>query len=353
MAVGGIVLFVAGFFVPLTFFRQSGMEYLAYLKGSDELKVHEKFTKLRLETLERRRQQAADEKDNLQRRLIKLDSSNASGNDVEIEKLENRIKEADRQIESIVDASYQATLEFELKQIQTKSEETVSINQRRDSRLFIIAGWVIALLGALLTCTGLYRWNQRVQVFEDRKLKKEADDTHQITSQAEDELTYAQRGRSLPRNDQINRSVDELKLSVRSHNSLKNADSAHPQDFDNVETEDSHSKVVDRDLTVRSALIGGVEKSSSDSLTGIREFIEEESTARDYVTMRYRTLIDQKYVQGLSSSEESELKELKATLDKMDRPYYASIIKRLRELIENRETDTSLVEKSQTNASLL
>lgn len=64
--------------------------------------------------------------------------------------------------------------------------------------------------------------------------------------------------------------------------------------------------------------------------------IEEEITARKYVTTRYQTLIDRKYEQGLSPSETEELEGLKAALDEMDKPYYDKVIKRLRKLVEER-----------------
>lgn len=64
--------------------------------------------------------------------------------------------------------------------------------------------------------------------------------------------------------------------------------------------------------------------------------MEEEATARKYVTTRYQTLIDRKYEQGLSPGENEELEGLKAALDEMDKPYYDEIIKRLRNLVEER-----------------
>ena len=69
---------------------------------------------------------------------------------------------------------------------------------------------------------------------------------------------------------------------------------------------------------------------------GLRFLIEEEATARKYITKRYQALIDRKYEQGLSASENEELDGLKAALDEMDEPYYSAIIRRLRKLVEDR-----------------
>ena len=69
---------------------------------------------------------------------------------------------------------------------------------------------------------------------------------------------------------------------------------------------------------------------------GLRHLIEEEAVARKYVVSRYQMLIDRKYVNGLSPSENEELESLKSALDAMDKPYYDAIIKRLRKLVEQR-----------------
>jgi RNA polymerase sigma-70 factor (ECF subfamily) len=100
-------------------------------------------------------------------------------------------------------------------------------------------------------------------------------------------------------------------------------------------------------------ILGEIGETTAESAAAVRELIQEEAVARDYVAMRYRTLIDQKYLRGLSTSEEHELEELKTTLDRMDKPYYASMIKRLRKVLESREGDASQIEYRQTDASLL
>src|SRR5690349_2470164 len=90
MAVSGIVLIVAGVLGPPVFFQQTGMEYLAQLRGSEELRVQEKFTNERFKTLKNREDQARDQKDKLQKRL---DGLKAPPNSPEVEKLEGRSEE--------------------------------------------------------------------------------------------------------------------------------------------------------------------------------------------------------------------------------------------------------------------
>ena len=75
---------------------------------------------------------------------------------------------------------------------------------------------------------------------------------------------------------------------------------------------------------------------AEDLIPAVREVVQEESTARNYVTKRYRELIDRKYLTGLSQAENEELDALTLTLEEIDKPYYEAIVYRLRDLIEQR-----------------
>ena len=171
MALSGIVLILAGVIVPPVFFQQTGMEYLAQLRSSDELGVQEKFVKERLDTLKSREQQASSEKDKLQQRLDKL---KPTSNSTEADRLEARIKEANHEIESIADSAYELRLNLELKRAQFKYEETVSLNRLRTSRQFVLVGWVLGLVGVFLSFVGFRRWYKRLQKFQDQLVLKEA-----------------------------------------------------------------------------------------------------------------------------------------------------------------------------------
>jgi hypothetical protein len=172
LAVSGVVLFIAGMFGPLVLFQQTGMEYLEQLRGSEELQVQEKFTNERLETLKQRELQATEEKKKLQKRL---DGLKAAPNSPEVDKLEGRIKEANREIESITDSAHDLSLNLALKRAQTNYEETVSVNRRAISRLVLRVGWIIGLIGAATSIIGFRRWYKRLQKFQDRVVAKEAE----------------------------------------------------------------------------------------------------------------------------------------------------------------------------------
>lgn len=195
-------------------------------------------------------------------------------------------------------------------------------------------------------------------------------------------------GRYQP-NEQLDLSIDELELSVRSYNCLKNADIhtirdlvQHTEremlatknfgrkslnelkeilngmgldfgmDFDEqgnpipgtggrdsadlsaFEDEDE-SSIYDRHLGTIGALVGKLEqKSPSGVLRNVREEILGESTAREYVTQRYHALVNREFLHGLSSEEQDDLDRLEATLEKMEAPYYERIIQRLQKLIQ-------------------
>jgi hypothetical protein len=172
MALSGIVLMVA-FIVPLAFFHQTGMEYLAQLRGSKELQVHEEITNQPLETLNLREQQAIDRKKKHQKRL---EAMNAGSNSTEVDKLEGLIREANREIESIADSSHDLSLNLALKRAQVNSEETVSFNRRRDSRVAIQVGAIAVLLGFVASLVGFWLWYKKLQRFQDRVVAKEAED---------------------------------------------------------------------------------------------------------------------------------------------------------------------------------
>ncbi len=229
-----------------------------------------------------------------------------------------------------------------------------------------------------------------------------------------DDFVYSKIERpSMPRNDQLDRSVDELVLSVRSYNCLKNADihtirdlvqrseremlasknfgrkslieikeilnsmgldfgmefdeqanpipgtggrdSVYLFDSDEDQEELSYTLIEQEPLqdgllntgAIKEqrqktgellAIIGELKQESAGIPSNIvREVIQEESAARRYVSQRYGTLIDRKYLTGLSSPEKDELVGLTETLEKMDAPYYEAIIGRLRKLTEPEE----------------
>jgi hypothetical protein len=149
------------------------MEYLAQLRSSDELEVHEKFINQRLETLKVREQQAINEKNKLQKRL---DGLNSVSDSAEVDRLEGRIKEANREIESIADSSHELSLNLALKRAQIKYEETVSFNGRRDARVVLVLGWFLGVIGAALAIVGFPLWYKKLQRYQDRVVKKEAED---------------------------------------------------------------------------------------------------------------------------------------------------------------------------------
>jgi DNA repair exonuclease SbcCD ATPase subunit len=191
MAVAGTVLVIAGLY-PALFFHQTGMEYLAYIRSSNEAKEHAKFTQERLATLDTRKQQAEGEKNELQAQLHKLNSGlSAAGNSAQIDKLESRINEADRRIESIEDAAHELRLDLALKQAHVRSEETVSLNRASDARFAVLVGWCVALTGAFLAFRGFFRWDRKLQHFQDRIVEKEAEAQLKATTETVDNVKHA------------------------------------------------------------------------------------------------------------------------------------------------------------------
>ena len=181
-----------------------------------------------------------------------------------------------------------------------------------------------------------------------------------------DDLAYAKMDHpAAPRYDQLDRFVDELELSVRSYHCLKNADIRTIRDLvQRTESEMLAIKNFGKNSLneIREVLNGmGLDFGMAFNEQGnpiseavdeivdlpeevdallptVREVIHEESTARRYVAERYRSLVERKYVSGLSESESDELEALSSTLDAMDEPYYDAVIRRLRHLVDHSGT---------------
>ena len=189
MGVGGIVLAISCIIFPVLFFQQTSMEYLAQLRSSDNWQVHERFTTERLTTLDIRKRQAADEKNKLQAQLDKLNSgSNAPGSSDEVDKLESRIKEVNRQIESIEDSSHELNLDLALRRANAKYEETVSTNRRRDSRVVLQLGLIAAIICCFVSFIGFWHWWKRLRRFRVEEIVAEA----QLQAKTEPDNTLEQ-----------------------------------------------------------------------------------------------------------------------------------------------------------------
>jgi DNA repair exonuclease SbcCD ATPase subunit len=149
--------------------------YLKSIAGDDELAAHKRLAEERNRVLDRRKQEVEDERAKLKQRLASLAPLKSNANVLnEIDKLEAAINDAKKQIEAIEDASHEFNLNLELKNAQAKQQRTFSINETRNSRLVVVVGWVIAIIGLALAFWGFWGWYKRIQVFQDEILKKQA-----------------------------------------------------------------------------------------------------------------------------------------------------------------------------------
>jgi hypothetical protein len=189
MGLGGLFLALCFFILPALFFYRTSIEYLAQLRTSDKLQVHEKFTKERLTTLDNRKHQTINEKNKLEARLDKLNAaSKASGNSIEIDKLQSRLDEVNLEIKSIEDTSYQMSFDLALRQIDAKNDEQLSINQRRNSRVVLVLGVIMGIGFSVTSFKGFKQWRRRLKGFHTEEVevgaqiqaKTEADKLEQV-----------------------------------------------------------------------------------------------------------------------------------------------------------------------------
>lgn len=213
-AVFGLVLFVGGLFFPPWLFHQSGLELLKAVAGNKELAVYETLGEERKQQLKTRTQQAETQLKQLQDRISHLASSRNSHSD-EIDKLESAIKDANKRLETLEDASYEFNLNLELKKAQVREQQTLSINETRDSRLVMVVGWVFAALGVVIAVRGFVMWYRRVQVFQDTNLKVEV--TSKDASATRSEADAAQTNVSQAEASQTNAVQTEVPPSDTTH----------------------------------------------------------------------------------------------------------------------------------------
>lgn len=142
--------------------------------------------------------------------------------------------------------------------------------------------------------------------------------------------------------DDIADRIEFLAATQKGFDQLDNGEGIPHDDLKNLDDCGFHYDIPSLDQqsekdALRSVL-SALKQQPTESLEPIREILLEESAARKYVTRRYQTLINRQYRDGLSANEADELEELKATLNQMDEPYYEPIIRRLRQLFEQRES---------------
>ena len=175
MLVGGIVLAICFVIFPVIFFQRASMGYLDERQAERELPAHEQFTKERLESLDKYKQESADKKNKLEAQLQKLNSGpNASGNVSTVDKLQSRLDEAERKLESIEKDSSELRLNLELKRKNAEYEKELGTNQRRDSRVFMVAGAVAAFICLLISFIGFWQWRKPLKL-QARLIAREAE----------------------------------------------------------------------------------------------------------------------------------------------------------------------------------
>lgn len=164
LAVGGILLATCSIIFPGLFFERASTGYLDERLARDQLQVYEKLTPERLATLDIRKQQAFNDKNNLEAQLDKLNPGpNVPANSSAVDKLETQLGEVKREIKSIEDESHQLSLDLELRRVNAKHEEDFSFNRRRNSRVFMVAGGIMAVIGLLISFMGCWQWRKRLR----------------------------------------------------------------------------------------------------------------------------------------------------------------------------------------------
>jgi len=188
MLVGGIVLAICFIIFPVVFFQRASIGYLDERRAERELPVHEQFTKERLESLDRHKQEATAKKNELEAQLQRFNSgSNASGNSSEVDKLQSRLDEAERKIESIEKDSSELELNLELRRKNAEYEKDLGRNERRDSRVFMMAGGVTAFICLLISFMGFWQWRKPLKL-QARLIARQAEAKLGATTESDNQI---------------------------------------------------------------------------------------------------------------------------------------------------------------------
>ena len=171
IAVGGLVLMVLGvIYAPWLFYR-STWETLKSAQADAELEVHRKFAKERQKTLDARKQQIEVERDTLKKRIAELgfvnDKNNNPAASAEIDRLETRMRDTNAAADALADAEHEKNLSLELKEAQAAHQRTVNENERRNTRIIIVIGILVAIAGLGVSVLGFRLWYKRVTIFQD------------------------------------------------------------------------------------------------------------------------------------------------------------------------------------------
>ncbi len=191
-ALSGLLIILISLIYPLWLFHKATLGYLAAENEEAQLTIQRRFTSARQEMLGRRKTAVAAEQDDLRKRIDELKAQHKAVLTTPeettispgIDKLDAQLKESIRSGEALEDAAHELALSLDLKQREMEYQRHVNDTERDISRAAFVVAVIGLGIGLFYTSTGFRRWDQRVQVYQDTILKKQAASEKAASTQA-------------------------------------------------------------------------------------------------------------------------------------------------------------------------
>ena len=180
-ALAGLLIILISLVYPLWFFHKATLGYLAAENEEAQLTIQRRFTLARQDMLTKRKTAIAAERDDLRKRIDQLKTQATT---TDLDKLTAQLKESIRSGEALEDAAHELALSLDLKQREMEYQRHVNDTERIISRAMIGVAIIGLGIGLFYTSTGFRRWDERVQVYQDTILKKQAASDKAASTQA-------------------------------------------------------------------------------------------------------------------------------------------------------------------------
>jgi len=181
-ALAGLLLALVSLLYPTWLYQQALLRYLDAKNGETELQTQTDYVQKRLDLLQVQMNTTLDDPDQMKKLIDDLENQRLAASSpkrealsAEIERLRKRWQESLQSRTALFEASQELKASLQSKTGQLAIQKSVSETELSMSRYMIYIGLVGIVIGVIITLRGFRQWSKRVQVYEDKILKREAD----------------------------------------------------------------------------------------------------------------------------------------------------------------------------------
>ena len=181
-ALAGLLLALVSLLYPTWLYHQALLRYLDAKNGETQLQIQADDVQKRLDLLQLQMNTMLDDPDQLKKSLDQLEnqrllviSTKREALSSEIDRLRKRWQDSVQSRTALFEASQELKASLQSKTDRLVHQQSVAETELSMSRKIIYLGIVGFVAGVLITLRGFSKWSKRVQVYQDRILKREAD----------------------------------------------------------------------------------------------------------------------------------------------------------------------------------